>query len=142
MTAEIIAFTIKAEAVGKARPRFTRFGHVYTPKKTADFERLVKADARRIIGSRSAYGRDIAIGLTLNFFFAPPKSWSNAKQKRSYGKPKTTKCDLDNLVKSVLDAFNGVIYEDDANITDLTATKRYAPENSIEITIKAEQVSL
>lgn len=33
-----IEFTVFGEPQGKARPRFTRMGRAYTPKKTADYE--------------------------------------------------------------------------------------------------------
>ena len=38
--------------------------------------------------------------------------------------------DLDNMVKFVLDALNGVAYLDDAQISVLSASKRYSEENS------------
>ena len=34
---------VPGEPVPKARPRMTRSGHVYTPKRTADYEAAVKA---------------------------------------------------------------------------------------------------
>lgn len=139
MTAEMISFVIKTKPVGKARPRFTRFGHPYTPKTTADFEALVRATARKTIGCRSPYGRDVGISLTLKFFFAVPQSWSKKKQVQMIGRPKLTKCDLDNLEKSVTDGFNKVIYEDDANVWELIGSKRWDSENRIEITVKAEK---
>ena len=37
-------FIIDGEAVAKGRPRFTRRGHTYTPKKTADYEKHIKAE--------------------------------------------------------------------------------------------------
>lgn len=42
-------FTIYGECVAKARPRFTQYGHVYTPAKTKEYERLIKSVAREII---------------------------------------------------------------------------------------------
>lgn len=137
MTAEIIHFVIKTKPVGKARPRFTRFGHPYTPKSTADFETLVKMTARQTVGRRSPYGRDVGISLSLKFFFEIPKSWSRRKQAEMLGRPKLSKCDLDNLVKSVEDGFNKVIYEDDANVHELYACKKWDTENRIEVSVSA-----
>ena len=36
-------YIIEGEAVSKGRPRFTRAGHTYTPKRTRDYENHVKA---------------------------------------------------------------------------------------------------
>jgi len=141
MSAEIISFVLKTVPVGKARPRFTRQGFAYTPKRTASFERFVKATARKAMAMRKPYGRTVAISLTLDFFFQIPKSWSRKKQERMLGKPKLSKSDLDNLEKSVLDGFNKVIYEDDANVYELIARKKWDTENHIDITIRAEEQS-
>jgi Holliday junction resolvase RusA-like endonuclease len=45
------------------------------------------------------------------------------------------KPDLDNVVKAVLDALNGVVYLDDAQVVNLVATKRYATEPRVEVYI-------
>jgi len=142
MSAEIIHFLIKTKPIGKARPRFTRFGHPYTPKNTADFETLVRYTARSTIGRRSPYPKDVGISLTLKFFFEVPKSWSKKKQAQQIGRPKLSKCDLDNLIKSVEDGFNRVIYEDDANVWEISASKRWAEENRIEVIVRAEKEGL
>ena len=39
------------------------------------------------------------------------------------------RCDIDNLSKAVLDALNGLAWEDDKQITKLDLTKRYDKEN-------------
>ncbi len=41
---------------------------------------------------------------------------------------KTTRPDLDNLVKNVLDALNGVCWRDDASVVALLAYKCVAPK--------------
>ena len=46
--------------------------------------------------------------------------------------------DLDNVVKAVQDALNGVIYKDDAQIVSLHATKKYDMSPGIEILVKEE----
>ena len=143
MTAEITSIVILTEAVPKARPRFSfRTGTAYTPKKTSRFERLVRAYAHKAMAGRKPYGRNVAISLTMEFISVPPKSLSKTKQS-SYAnskRPKTVKPDLDNLEKAICDGFNGVIYEDDANVWEVTARKRYGVMNRIEVTIKAEKL--
>ena len=59
--------------------------------------------------------------------FEIPKSWTKAKKAAAEadeiypGKP-----DIDNIAKIVLDSFNGVVFEDDAQVYDLKVFKRYA----------------
>ena len=38
-----IYFIVPGEVIPKGRPRFTRSGHAYTPKRTTDYETKVKA---------------------------------------------------------------------------------------------------
>ena len=41
--------------------------------------------------------------------------------------------DADNLAKSVLDALNGVAFEDDCLVTRLSIIKKYASDNNVGI---------
>jgi len=47
----------------------------------------------------------------------------------------TTKPDLDNLVKSILDAMNGIVWVDDAQVFSLSARKIYSEEPSIRMSV-------
>jgi Holliday junction resolvase RusA-like endonuclease len=49
--------------------------------------------------------------------------------------PKHTRPDVDNIIKATLDPLNGVVWKDDAQITDLTIIKRYGSSNVILITV-------
>ncbi|HDG6220165.1 TPA: RusA family crossover junction endodeoxyribonuclease, partial [Staphylococcus aureus] len=42
-----------------------------------------------------------------------------------------TKPDIDNLIKTVLDACNGHVWKDDNQITEITSSKRYGLEPKI-----------
>lgn len=54
-------------------------------------------------------------------------------------KPK--KGDVDNYAKAILDGMNGIVYEDDSQVTHLSVKKRYASANYaiVEIDIDSEQ---
>ena len=54
----------------------------------------------------------------LTFYIAPPKK---LKRKTPY-----VGSDLDNFCKSALDGLNGIVFDDDCQIIDLVAKKRYA----------------
>lgn len=124
-----LTFTVPAKPVAKARPRFTLTGHAYTPKTTRDFERLVAACARCAMASTGEGRATGALRVWLEFYYTPPKSWTKAKQAEVLAAgalPKTTKPDVDNLAKAVLDAMNGVVFEDDNQISGICAVKAWS----------------
>ena len=49
----------------------------------------------------------------------------------------TVKPDADNVVKSVLDALNKLIYKDDSQVTDLLVHKYYSEEEKLVLNITA-----
>ena len=132
-----IAFTVPGKAVGKQRPRFSRTCtgvRTYTPRKTADYERLVR-ESYMAAGGKKLEG---AISATIYGYFEPPKSISKKQREQmlkgdiSYIK----KIDSDNLAKSILDALNGVAYDDDAQVCLLIVQKLYAETERVEVQLK------
>ena len=69
-----------------------------------------------------------SIELDLRFFLQRPKSLSENVELH------TKKPDIDNLAKSVIKGLEGVIYESDAQINSLLASKEYG-EPRVEIAI-------
>ena len=61
-----------------------------------------------------------ALKVTITFSFNRSKS---VKRKRPAVKP-----DIDNLVKAVLDACNGICYKDDAQVCEIYAKKQYGDD--------------
>lgn len=107
--------TVPGKVVGKGRPRFTKAGHAYTPKATVEFERRVRAVW--IAAGHPMLTGPLAVRVTV---VRPlPKSAPKSRD----GEWDTYRPDLDNVVKAVLDALNGVAYEDDAQVVMVTAVK-------------------
>ena len=132
-----IAFTVPGKPLGKQRPRFSRKGTVvrtYTPRQTAEYERLVK-ESYIAAGGEKLEG---AIGVTIRGYFEPPRSTSKKqRQKMLSGEiGYTKKVDADNLAKSILDALNGVAYADDAQVSFLLVYKAYAETARVEVQLK------
>jgi Holliday junction resolvase RusA-like endonuclease len=70
--------------------------------------------------------------------FDRPKSHS--KKRRQYTEPKTTKPDLDNIGKAILDALNEIAYNDDGQVFMLTVEKWYVgPYDAIGTMIEVTQ---
>ena len=133
-----IQFTIDGPPYGKGRPRFTRTGHTYTPDKTAQYERRVilayKSQAR---GQRLSGPIEAAIYTT----FGPVKSDSIrmwAKKLAGAVLP-VKKPDCDNIAKTVLDALNGVAYDDDCQIVALHVYKLYG--ETPRVTVQRREVA-
>ena len=134
-----IQFTIPGTPVAKARPRVTRSGHAYTPKKTADYERRVKICVMQLMAVQHLRPTTEAIRLYVQAFFPIPSSWSLSKKKNAIEgvlKP-VSRPDLDNLVKSIQDALNGVAYKDDSQIIELIGGKHYSYEPRVEVTVES-----
>lgn len=70
--------------------------------------------------------------LTISFFLPIPITY---KKKIQSGDPHTKRPDLDNYIKAILDAMNGIYYTDDSIIYYLIASKQYATIPGIQICI-------
>lgn len=125
------SFTVPIKPIGKARPRFTRFGPTFTPKKTARAEKTISQYAG-LYCHRPMTG---ALRLTITAVFAVPKSWTKADRLSALSgtKPHTSKPDSDNIAKLVMDALNGIAWADDKQVVSLTVAKRYGQEEGIRI---------
>ena len=123
-----LMFEIPGEAVAKARPRVvTSHGRnlTFTPQKTKSFENLVKLMYVNQCKNQKLEG---AISATIHIFRQIPKSTSKKKRENwLMGKyPVTTKGDLDNYAKSILDSCNGIAFDDDSQVAELYITKEYS----------------
>ena len=65
----------------------------------------------------------------VTFVLPMPKSWSKKKRAEMNGKPHQGKPDLDNLMKSLMDA----LFEDDTHIWDSRITKLWGENGQIII---------
>lgn len=130
----MISFKVPVPPVAKARPRVTirgGFARAYTPKKTAQFEQIV-ADCCPVVEPITT-----PCHLSVTFDLPIPKSWPKAKQRAAESgelKP-ISRPDIDNYLKAVLDALNGVAYADDSQVISVTAIKAYSTDPSIHIVI-------
>lgn len=136
METKDIYFVVPGEVVPKGRPRFTRSGHAFTPKRTTDYETKVKA----YYLTEYPYGKAFEsepLEIILNVYMALPKSFSKKKKDHMlcYEFP-TKRPDSDNLLKSICDALNGVAYTDDSQIVSATVNKLWSEEAKAEITIR------
>ena len=129
-----ITFTVPGRPVPKGRPRVTRFG-TYTPEATRNYERSVRESWESQSGQFFPEGVPIEVHVTAHFPI--PDSCSKKRRAALDGAPHTQhRGDLDNVVKSVLDALNGFAFPDDCAVCSILAYKDYRPEPSTEVTIQ------
>lgn len=107
---------------GKGRPRFTRNGRTYTDAATTEYEGRIK----KVWKCENNFKFPASpITIIVIAFFRVPVSLSKKKVERTYGKPHMHKPDADNIAKIVLDALNGIAFDDDRFVTSLTVEKQY-----------------
>lgn len=98
--------------VPKGRPRLAG-GHVFTPKRTHDAESFIATMVRRVWRSAPT---DLPVSLVVRFWFPELKRKQPGKVPRG---------DVDNYLKTVMDALNGVVYKDDRQVVHVDASKLY-----------------
>ena len=143
-----IEFFVPGAPVGKGRPRAARRGAgvvMFTPGKTADYEALVAATAAAALAGDALAGDALAHQLldgpleaVLEMRFPVPASWSKAKRARALAGAEwhTSKPDADNVTKAILDACNGVVFRDDAQVVVMIATKAFSEEPGVRVVIR------
>lgn len=137
-----LRFVIPGRVGGKGRPRFTVIGghaRAYTPAKTASMEQMIRG-----FGDDAMNGADLfdgALQLHVLVNLERPKSWT--KRKRAENPIPTGKPDLDNVIKGLGDALNGIIWYDDSQIADLRIIRRFVESGgeSVEVTISEMTMS-
>ena len=107
------SFSITGRIKPKERPRRGRGGHFYTPKATIDCEGIVALEARQ--GGLKPISGPLAI--EAHFF-------------GNYGT-----CDLDNLIKTLLDGLK--LYFNDRQVIDIVAKKTQYKEHLTQVTIQS-----
>ena len=136
MTFQLI-FSVEGDPVGKQRPRFTKTGRTYTPKKTSEYEATIKAQALSAMGPAEPLETPVAVYIYINH--AIPSSYSKKRKEACLNRlERPKKPDLDNVAKAYLDAMNGIVYRDDVQVVSLHVTKRYDTIASVHVCVKEE----
>ena len=137
ITIEFNAYGIpKAQPRAKACIRGKRAG-VYDPGTADDWKSIVRAAAKEVWNGVPFDG---PVRVCLRFYMPRPKShFGKNGLKESAPGFVTTKPDLDNLEKSVLDALTNVgMWRDDSQVVAVSKEKRYT-ENQPYAWVKIEE---
>lgn len=133
---DTIDFFVDGTPVGKQRPKFNSKQHrTYTPRKTADWEKHIQNVYKLLELPKIPAGIPVTVNVTA--YFVPPKSW--AKYKRiAYAQDEAfhiVKPDCDNVLKCVLDALNGLAYDDDRQVFAANVSKYYSEREGLRIAL-------
>jgi Holliday junction resolvase RusA-like endonuclease len=137
-----IEFFVKGKPQGKARPRFTRQGHTYTPSNTKAYETMIKTAFLQNF-SKNGFQFPIFEGINgvavdIVAYFEIPKSWSKKKRAAAIeGRLRpTVKPDTDNIAKIVLDSLNGLAYDDDKQVVQCFVSKWYGDTAGVSVKVR------
>jgi Holliday junction resolvase RusA-like endonuclease len=123
-----LTFTVPGEPVPQPRPRVSTrggFARAYVPAKhPVHAYRAAIANAARAAGA-GVHGEPV--GVLIDLVWERPKSHIR-KSGVKPDAPQYPRCDVDNAAKAVLDALNGVAWEDDSQVCSLTVAKHYGTE--------------
>ena len=135
----MVTFKVDGDPVGKQRARYAKRGNfvqTYTPDKTRNYESLIKEAAIQAMGSNEILETPVNLYLYIR---APiPKSLPKKRLEACLNgseKP-IKKPDASNVLKSVEDAMNGVVYKDDSQIVNIHVTKVYSSQSGIDVCVK------
>ncbi|MCJ2158595.1 RusA family crossover junction endodeoxyribonuclease [Leuconostoc mesenteroides] len=133
-------FKFDIEPVAQARPRATKVGksiRMYDPKKTANFKTDLKMMAQIAKKVRKYKIPDGAISVNIQVVRRVPRSWTRKKQQDAISGMiyPVTKPDLSNYIKSIEDALNGVLWQDDNATVQLISSKKYGQSGRVVVEV-------
>ncbi len=134
MTAPITVI-VSGEAVAKGRPRMTKRGFAYTPAATRKYEAHARLAAQLAMGDQLPLQMPVRIELLVEL--PAPASWSRKRRLAALAGLilPTSRPDLDNFIKSALDAINTIVVVDDSQIVEMHARKRFSEQPKLVATV-------
>ena len=111
--------------MAKARPRLTRRGIAYTPAHTRKYEAHGRLAAQQVMGDRPPLEAPVRLELLVELPI--PISWSIRRRAAAVTGDivPTSRPDLDNFLKAILDAINSIVVADDAQVVEAYAKKKF-----------------
>lgn len=128
-------FCVEGEPRGKQRPRVAN-GHAYTPFETRQYEDAVRLKYM----ASGGFMFPARVQMKIVAYYRIPKSATKEERKLMLCgdiKP-TRKPDVDNVLKIIADALNGVAYKDDSAINAVHIEKRYWEIPSVDVWLTDE----
>lgn len=131
-----LEFDVKPMA--KQSFRTTRSGNKYLDPSVIKYRKAIRNMAIAQMRNQKAEKIEGAVNMNIIYAFRRPQSLSKKERSEIDGGktvPKTTKPDIDNLTKAILDALNGIVWKDDAQVTQIKIQKVWSSKDQIEVEI-------
>lgn len=140
-----ISLTVIEEPTAKPRPRTAvRNGHatIYTPTAAKEAEHRIRQQWRAEGFNETLYG---PLRVIVTVFLTRPQGHYGTGRNGALLRPSApawpaVKPDVDNYLKTVLDALNGVAWKDDAQVVDVAIAKRYTSPGPARWEILVEEI--
>lgn len=134
----MITFFIPTEPQGKQSPRAVKvggFARVIKDPKTRRYEEMVTLFASQAMAGEPPIDEPVTIAVTA--VLSVPASWSQRKQQQALAGLiiPTRKPDGSNIVKAIEDGCKGVVFRDDALVSDGSWSKRYGATPGVRVQI-------
>jgi len=129
-----IFFFVAGKPMAKARVRFSKAGHAFTPERTVNYEGQLAYAAQ--VAMNGAVPIEGPVSASVRVYMPIAPSWSKKKREAALTgaiRP-TSKPDADNYAK-MLDALNHIVWVDDSQVVDLRVVKEYSLNPRMEIIV-------
>lgn len=133
--APLVEIVLDGTPKGKGRPRFSsKAGRAFTPAATRSYEAALRYAAQVEQGDRPPF--DGPLSIEVEAHMPIPKSWTKRRRADAVAgvAAPTSKPDIDNLIKTI-DALNGVVWADDAQVAEARVCKRFSEKPALKIRV-------
>jgi len=135
----MVTFKVDGNPVGKQRARYVKRGNfvqTYTPEKTRSYETLIKESAKQAMGSSEPLETPVSLYLYIRVPIPQSCTKKRLEAIQNGSEKPIRKPDSSNILKSIEDGMNGVVYHDDSQIVNIHVTKVYATQAGVDICVK------
>jgi Holliday junction resolvase RusA-like endonuclease len=132
-----VTVVLLGEPIPWARTRINSRGALFTPTRQRNNAAALKLAAQQVMANRLPFDCPVRIDLQAEFLI--PSSWSQRKQSTALrGEIRPGKRpDLSNIAKQVEDAFNTVVFRDDALIVEYGLLRKvYSRSPKLVVTVR------
>lgn len=131
----IVEFEIPGRCQPKQRPRKGKGGVFYTPHETKEYEREVAWAGRLAMKGKKIFTGPVSCKIVI--YHKIPASWSDHEKTMAIDGLRTPKSfDIDNATKSIFDGMNGLIWNDDKQVSHLNVKKAYAIDPKVTVMVQ------
>ena len=115
-----LEFKYVGKVIGQPRPRFTKQGAVYEPKHAREYKAAIAAAYNEQCGGYK-FADDAQLFVSISIERELPRTMQ--RKTKEVVQPDISTPDVDNVAKAVLDALQGIAYDNDAQVVWLFVGK-------------------